>query len=240
MIRWRFTGVGEHKRSPPHNSSEEYLEPTVAANIVERAPHYIRILVLPGFDRRRQSCEIVSEHFRHAGRARRQEHPFGCTGIETYLMNLRTEGRTRTDVDVNTQGSRILHVTIGYDCVHSCPGDNPGKMFGRQIRRTDHQPPHDPIQFEDRQSGSKLIVRVKQNGPAGKLSTPAAQAGAVECVLQRDATLCAPQVAARTLGGIIEIIAKTFIPHRLRLCHPRAKRAHIPTPHFGKKGRRVA
>src|SRR5713101_8137212 len=73
-IAYRLTGAGQYEGSTTQHRAEEDLKPAVPPDVIERAPHHVVALALTAADRRRQTGETVSEHFRRASRARGQKH----------------------------------------------------------------------------------------------------------------------------------------------------------------------
>ena len=77
MIGDRLAGARQHQRRAADDRAQKYLQAAVAADVVERAPHDGAVETLSGADRRDQAGQAVHRHLRHAGRAGREQHPFG-------------------------------------------------------------------------------------------------------------------------------------------------------------------
>ena len=87
VIGDRLARFGQDERSTSEYRAKENLETPIAANVIECAPYRGPIRDASSVDCCRKAGEIVNDHFRHAGRARGHEHPFGANASRPLFGN---------------------------------------------------------------------------------------------------------------------------------------------------------
>ena len=139
----------------------------------------------------------MNQQFGHAGRARREKHPFRGVPIDLDTFR-RLRGYTRESMQRDATAALIVRVAIGHDRVHAGLGDQRGKVCGWQVGRANDEATRNPVQFDQRQSRRKLILSCDEHRAARELEEPAAEARAVQEIAQSDAGVGTPEKAAHT------------------------------------------
>ncbi len=175
MIGDRLAGARQNERSACDNRAQKNLQTAVAADIVERTPHDGL-----GFrwrrDRRGEAAEAVHHHLRHAGRARRQQHPFGRNPIRRVLRD-RHEIWRADDHDGNACES-LRRLAIDHDGIDVGVRHQRAKMPALDIRRQDSEAAGNPIKLDQRQSARELACGRNQNRTSAQFGEAAAEAAA--------------------------------------------------------------
>src|SRR5260370_24732829 len=87
VVADRLARSGQDERAASDDGPEKDLEPSIPADVVERAPDDIVALRERGTDRRGQAAEAVDEHLRRARRAGREQDPLGLN-LECGMWNV--------------------------------------------------------------------------------------------------------------------------------------------------------
>ena len=113
--------------APPSMRAQEDLQAAIAADVVERAPDHGGVRLLRG-DGAGQPSERVHDHFRHAGGAGRQHHPFGLADAAAELRPARSRRAARPDRQIERRARRSRLVLD--DRIDLGAGDHGGEMAG--------------------------------------------------------------------------------------------------------------
>ncbi len=204
IIADRLAGAGKHEGAGAQDGPEKDLEPSIPANVVERAPHHVRALSQGAADGRGQAGEAVNEHLGRAGRAGGEEHPLGSAARGRRLFG------GHDFVADHPQGNArwvIAAIVIRDDRLHARFRDHGGTMLGRQVRWADDEAAGHSVQLDERERRGKLIPGGDENGPLGQLRHAAAEPRAAEMVAERNAGRGTPQEALRALRRVTQPVA---------------------------------
>ena len=127
-----------------------------------------------------ETLKAVHHQFRHPRRAGGQQDPFCCLGgsaLQGCRQGLR---RNAVEDDVGFSG-----------------GAHARELLGRQVRRAEHQPARNAVEFQQRERGAKLLAHREQHRSAAKRLECAAQYRAGREFLKGDRS----QTAVKSAGG---------------------------------------
>ena len=161
----RLAGAAQRQRAPAGDRAQENLQAAVAADVVEGRPVLDRGCggaLRIGAGQRRQRMD---HHFRIAGGAGGQQHPFGraaCArarrrvGAAAARMARRvaTIARRRRD-------SRVIDDRVGLGVA-----DDGGQMPGFEIGRAEHDAARPAVEFDQRGGGLQGIAGHQDDGAA--------------------------------------------------------------------------
>ena len=137
----------------------------------------------------------MDRHFRIAGGSRGEENPFRPAVLASIM---RSANRFRTATceafDARKVGRAIS--LVAYDRIDFCSRDDVRKTIPRQIARTENHPARDTVQFDQRQSGSELIMRRDQDRASTQIVEAAGETRASRQIPQRYALLATDERAA--------------------------------------------
>ena len=166
MIGDCFLRVRQHHRAAAEHRAQEDLQAAVAAHVIERGPDRRRTWRWPF----RKDCpgkpgERVTDDLRCAGRAGREQQPFGLGSDRGWTSRLHRQPSS------NDQGNAEVLPEGGVVADHGVNlgiGNHRREMFGPQVRRTQQHAAHDAIEFEHHKRGGELICHRDQHRSAGK------------------------------------------------------------------------
>ena len=198
MIGDRLAGARQHQRRAADDRAQKDLQAAIAADVVERAPHDGAVETLPGADRRDQAGKAVHRHLRHAGRAGREQHPFGRHLRQRKLLG-RDDGRRANDTHWKIECRLARRARVDHDGVGLGAGEQSVKMIGCGIGRQDRQPARHAVELDQRQRTRELARRRDDDRAAGKLRKPAAKTRSVRELIDANAAPRDPRRIAPAL-----------------------------------------
>ena len=78
-------------------------------------------------------------------------------------------------------------------------------MLGRQVRRTQHHAPCDPIELDQGECRGELILREQHDATVAQFLEPAAETGGVRELSERDDVADAVEPPVRRAGRVYEL-----------------------------------
>ena len=191
----RLAGAREDHRSPAEEGTEEDLEPTIATDVVERAPHTGARQGTGAPDRSRQAGELMHDHLRPPARPRGQENPLRRMSPGALARRRREAGMAGNGEGHAGQGGRRR--SIGDERIDLGRGDDERDVVGGQIRWTEHEPAGDAVELDEGQRRRQLVGGGDEDGTPAKLVKSIGEARTVNEIAERHRCPGAPQ---RTVG----------------------------------------
>ena len=124
---------------------------------------------------RRQAGEAVHDHFRHAGRAGGQQHPFGLQRRRRKLRRPRRSSARRRREPEDRTPSLAGEPAIDHHGIDLGAGDQRREMIGIGIRRQNGEAARDAVKFDQRQRRRELAAGREQHRLARQFAEPAAE-----------------------------------------------------------------
>ncbi len=173
MIGDRLAGARQHQRRAADDRAQKYLQAAIAADVVERAPDDGAVET-SGADRRDQAGQAVHRHLRHAGRAGREQYPFGQHMRQRLLFG-RGDGRRTNDAHRKIECRVVQRTRVDHDGVGLGTGDQSGQVIGRRIGRQNRHAARHAVELDQRQRRRELARRRDHNRAVRKLGKAAAK-----------------------------------------------------------------
>ena len=150
-IAHRLVGAGEHHRAAADQRAQQDLQPAIAADVVERAPHLFAAGVRRARDRAGQAAQRMDRHLRRSGGAGGEQRPFAHQP-----RRIGRRGHRHGHAGDDAGRRQIGHVLVGHDDARPGRRHHAGQVLRPEIGGTQHDPPRQPVQLQQCQRGRKL------------------------------------------------------------------------------------
>ncbi len=192
----RLARLGQHHRALADQRAQQDLQTAVAADVVEGAPDRRYRARRRRSDGAGQPLQRVDDHFRGAGRAGGEHHPFGLGVVGGRLGKRLERGADRCERHVERLDRRRRRVEHGR--LDAGRGGDAGKVVVVQVRRADDDAPREPVEFDQRDRGCERALGSKQHrAPAQGLPGGGAERRAGGDVGEPKLARHAPQASGR-------------------------------------------
>ena len=189
----RLPSAREDHRSTAEEGAEEDLEPTIATDVVERAPHTGAGQRTGVPDRSRQADQLMHDHLRPTARARGQENPL--RGMSSGALARRGREAGTAGAGERHPGQRGRRRSIRDERVDLRRGDDEREVVDGQIGWTEHEPAGDAVELDEGQRRRQLVGGGDEDGTPAQLVKSTGEARTVNEIAERDRCLGTPQRA---------------------------------------------